>query len=157
MPGTSPGPIASEVIEGVAAKLLSPQRPPLPIVPAPDAPPMPVSQTGTVSVSPAPNEAPFSVRDKAVPIFGTGAWWFQKGGPVGVICFLLIGSFWWMGNSQRESTGALIGNMQDQQKVQNEERKQIMTVLLTTQNEISSNMNKLARSIERLESRIDKK
>lgn len=140
-----PGQIASEVVAALSEAGM-------PVI---AKEPVPVRPIEAVNVKQEPGATPITVRDKAVPIFGTGAWWFQKGGPVGVICFLLMGSFWWMGNSQRESTGALIGNMQDQQKVQNEERKQIMSVLLTTQNEISGNMARMARSIERLEMKLD--
>ncbi len=138
-PNPSPGPIAQEVVRALQDN------------------PLPIKPTEVVPVAPGPNSAPFQVRDKAVPLFGSSAWWFQKGGPIGVICFLVVGSFAWMGNSQRESTNALVGMMEAQQRASNEERKELTKVILNTQAEISANMARLARSFERLEQKLDRK
>ncbi len=141
-----PGPIATEAAEAVVQRLTDPSQPPLVIKPVDNVP-----------VEPGPGHKPFQVRDKAFPLFGTGAWWFQKGGPIGVICFLFIGSFVWLANAQRTSTNALIEHMQRQQESSNGERRQLTTILLNTQAEISANLARMARSVERLEAKIDGK
>jgi hypothetical protein len=174
MPSPSPGPIAKEVIAGVSAVLTDPGRPPLvvvpapdapamPIRPAPDAPPMPTSQVGTVTVKGDPTDPPFLVRDKANPLFGTAAWWYQKGGPVGIICFLLVGTVLWMGNAQREATNAaregtnaVIKTMSDQQATNDRRQDKIVDVMLSNQMEISANMARLVRTMDKVEARLDK-
>lgn len=144
-----PGPIASEVIEG----LTSGERP----IPIEAIRPLPVTSIKPVNVQQEPGAKPLEVLARNIPKIYSAAWWFQNGGPVGIMCFAFLGASYWMANSQKESQKALVQSLQDANKASNEERQAIIKVLLTTQADISSNMARMAHSIDRIEGRLDKK
>jgi len=144
-----PGQIAQEVVEAIT-------NPPKPL-PVKAEQPLPVLQTDTVSVKQEEGAKPFDVIARNLPRLYSAAWWFEKGGPVGVMCLAFLGAAAWMANSQKQSQSALVESLQEANKASNAERQEIIKVLLTTQVEISNNMARMSRSIERIEARQDKK
>lgn len=139
------GPIAREVVQALTAS-------PLPVVPIQPVPTVPAPGSEGSSTGP-----PMRTVEANTATPWSGRWWFEKGGPLGVVCFLLIGAFAFMGNSQRDSTNALIQSQQDQQKAAAEERRELTKMLMNTQSEISANMARMSRSLERLEAQLVKK
>lgn len=73
------------------------------------------------------------------------------------MCFAFLAAAYWMADSQKSSQSALVQSLQESNKAANAERQEIIRVLLTTQAEISANMARMAKSIERIEARVEKK
>lgn len=142
----TPGPIASEVLEGLSHV----------------DHPIPVRQTHPVSTVPAPGSEGSSsgpplrttVANMAKP--WTVAWWFEKGGTTGIVCLLLVLAFGWMSGSQKDGQRALIDNMQTSEKNRSEESKQLIQGILKTQVELTSEFSKVGRTLDKLEARIDR-
>lgn len=118
---------------------------------------IPVAPMGPIRTIREPNQPPMSVTATNIAKPGSAAWWFEKGGTVGIVCFLLIGTIVWMGNSQRESQSAVIKMMTDSQAASREDSKALTSGLMKTQVEISTNLARMARSMERVEAKLDAK
>lgn len=131
-----PGPIATEVVEELRA-----------------GPAVPVRPTEPVPIRQDPSSGPISVIAKNIPKTFSATWWFEKGGPLGILCFAFLGSAAWMANSQEKSQAAVLQMMRDEAQ----DRRDVMKMLMTTQAQMAGDLSRLARTMERLEAKLDGK
>lgn len=145
-----PGPIATEVIEGVREGLTSGEHSipvrqvaPVPTVPAPGS-------EGSVSGPPLRT----TVANMARPY--SAAWWFEKGGTTGIVCFVLVLMVYWMSGSQQDSQRALIDNMQKSEMNRSEENRRMIDGVLRTQSDLTTEIRAVGRTLEKLDARMER-
>ena len=160
-----PGPIATEV----AQALRDPESP------------LPITQVKPFEVKPAADAAPYrtvpepgsegteggkplQTEDRNLPKLYSAAWWFEKGGVTGILCFLVVGLVGWVSSSQGESQKALVNVLQRSEdsrskeaEIRNNDNREMNKAILQTQVEITDQMRNISKFMEKLEAKIDKK
>lgn len=155
------GPIATEVVNELLKGLAGDEHPipvrqvePVPVKPAPGAPPMrTVPEPGSEGSESGP-PLRTTVANLAKPY--SAAWWFEKGGTTGIVCLLLVLAFGWMSGSQKDGQKALIDNMQTSEKNRSEEAKQLIQGILKAQVEMGAEFGKVSRALEKLDARRER-
>lgn len=153
----STGPIAREVVEALSnAGNAIPVRPTeaVPVFPTPGAPPTrTVPEPGSEGSSTGP-PIRAAITNMAKPY--SAAWWFEKGGTTGIVCLLAVALVYGIIASQKDSQDALIKQMNKSEDNRSSEAKQMIQGVLKTQGEMTVEISKVGRAIEKFEARIDR-